>query len=157
VQWWVPEPDTDFADVLLGRNYDRTDYLRVEARRFKRRDRDSLNCWVLYYRISGVGGEFPPHPTPEPNLLDRTALPERSHDGQHLLADCLAQNRIGSVEAFCPRPPAVHSKSHAGCGILLRYLENRRDQVVAGGRFQRGISGNPGGRPKEVGHVRELA
>jgi hypothetical protein len=39
---------------------------------------------------------------------------------------------------------------------LLRYLENRRDQV-AGGRFQPGISGNPGGRPKEVGHVRELA
>jgi Family of unknown function (DUF5681) len=28
---------------------------------------------------------------------------------------------------------------------------------VAGGRFQPGISGNPGGRPKEVGHVRELA
>jgi hypothetical protein len=24
-------------------------------------------------------------------------------------------------------------------------------------RFQPGISGNPGGRPKEVGHVRELA
>jgi hypothetical protein len=40
--------------------------------------------------------------------------------------------------------------------ILLRYLENRRDQV-AGGRFRPGISGNPGGRPKEVGHVRELA
>ena len=39
---------------------------------------------------------------------------------------------------------------------MLRYLENRRDQV-AGGRFQPGISGNPGGRPKEVGHVRELA
>ena len=51
---------------------------------------------------------------------------------------------------------SVHSKSHAGCGILLRYLENRRDQV-AGGRFQPGISGNPGGCRKEVGHVRELA
>jgi hypothetical protein len=34
--------------------------------------------------------------------------------------------------------------------------ENRRDQM-AGGRFQPGKSGNPGGRPKEVEAVRELA
>jgi hypothetical protein len=41
---------------------------------------------------------------------------------------------------------------------LLFWLgpENRCDQV-ASGRFQPGVSGNPGGRPKELGHVRDLA
>jgi hypothetical protein len=49
-----------------------------------------------------------------------------------------------TAEATCPQPAA------------LRTGENRprRD---AGGRFVKGASGNAGGRPREVGHVRELA
>ena len=36
--------------------------------------------------------------------------------------------------------------------------ENRRDQGRhANGRFAAGLSGNPGGRPKEIAEIRELA
>jgi hypothetical protein len=45
--------------------------------------------------------KFPSHPAPESDLFDRATLPKRTHDGQRLVADCLAQNRIGSIEAFC--------------------------------------------------------
>ena len=35
--------------------------------------------------------------------------------------------------------------------------ENSKDQQCADTRSRKGVSPNPGGRPKEVGHVRELA
>lgn len=35
--------------------------------------------------------------------------------------------------------------------------QNSQQQRGAGRPFQKGQSGNPGGRPKEIGHVRDLA
>jgi len=59
-----------------------------------------LRNWKLLKGFTLRNSRFPPYSAPEPDLLDSLLLPERAEDRQNLLADCLAQSSVGSIETL---------------------------------------------------------
>ena len=66
------------------------------------------------------------------------------------------------VTTISAAPPRGESQtklenSRSECVIISPTIPENRCDLVTTGRFLPGKSGNPGGRPREVGHVKELA